>query len=80
MFVKVKSKKVYMEIVDQILGLIRDKKLCVGTKLPPERSLAIELGVSRPPLREAISALEILGIVESRGGKGNFIVSSGIAS
>jgi GntR family transcriptional regulator, transcriptional repressor for pyruvate dehydrogenase complex len=77
-FVKVKSKKVYMEIVDQILTLIKEKKLSVGEKLPAERSLAIELGVSRPPLREAISALEILGIVESRGGKGNFIVNSKI--
>ncbi len=80
MFVKVKSKKVYMEIVDQILTLIKEKKLSIGEKLPPERSLAVELGVSRPPLREAISALEILGIVESRGGKGNFIVSSKIAA
>ncbi|HYW85860.1 MAG TPA: FadR/GntR family transcriptional regulator [Spirochaetia bacterium] len=80
MFVKVKSKKVYMEIVDQMLALIKAKKLSIGEKLPPERSLAIELGVSRPPLREAMSALEILGIVESRGGKGNFIASSEIAT
>lgn len=80
MFVKVKSKKVYMEIVDQILSLIKTKELNIGEKLPPERSLAIELGVSRPPLREAISALEILGIVESRGGKGNFISSSKVCT
>ncbi len=80
MFAKVKSKKVYMEIVDQILLLIRTGKLQVGQKLPPERILSVELGVSRPPLREAISALEILGIIESRGGKGNIITSSKVAS
>ncbi|MCD6318842.1 FadR family transcriptional regulator [Candidatus Aerophobetes bacterium] len=62
-----------MEIVEQIQNLIKEGKLKSGDKLPPERILAEKLGVSRPPLREAISALEILGIIESRGGKGNFI-------
>lgn len=76
MFEKVRTRKMYAEIVDQILGLVRDGKLQVGDKLPPERVLAEDLGVSRPPLREAISALEILGIIESRGGKGNFIKNS----
>lgn len=73
MFKKVQAKKVYMEIVQQIQNLIKDGKLKPGDKLPPERILADKLGVSRPPLREAISALEILGIIESRGGKGSFI-------
>ncbi|MEA1963642.1 MAG: FadR/GntR family transcriptional regulator [Candidatus Aerophobetes bacterium] len=73
MFKKVQTKKVYMEIVEQIQNLIKEGKLKLGDKLPPERILAEKLGVSRPPLREAISALEILGIIESRGGKGNFI-------
>ena len=73
MFEKVQTRKVYMEIVEQIQNLIKEGKLKSGDKLPPERILAEKLGVSRPPLREAISALEILGIIESRGGKGNFI-------
>ncbi len=73
MFEKVQTKKVYMEIVEQIQSLIKEGKLKPGDKLPPERILAEKLGVSRPPLREAISALEILGIIESRGGKGNII-------
>jgi len=73
MFEKVQIKKVYMEIVEQIQNLIREGRLKPGDKLPPERVLAEKLGVSRPPLREAMSALEILGIIESRGGKGNFI-------
>lgn len=73
MFEKVQIKKVYMEIVEQIENLIKEGRLKPGDKLPPERVLAEKLGVSRPPLREAMSALEILGIIESRGGKGNFI-------
>lgn len=73
MFEKVQTRKVYMEIVEQIRDLIKTGRLKPGDKLPSERILANKLGVSRPPLREAMSALEILGIIESRGGKGNFI-------
>jgi len=76
MFEKVQTRKVYMEIVEQIRHLIKEGKLKPGDKLPTERILADKLGVSRPPLREALSALEILGITESRGGKGNFIKDS----
>ena len=75
-FKKVRTKKVYMEIVEQIQNLIREGKIKKGDKLPSERVLAEQLGVSRPPLREALAALEILGVVESRGGKGNFIVNA----
>jgi len=44
-----------------------------GDKLPPKQILAEKFGTSRPSVREALSTLEILGITESRGGKGNFI-------
>lgn len=73
MFSKVKTKKVYMKIVEQIRDLIKEGRLKPGDKLPPEQILAEKFGTSRPSLREALSALEILGITESRGGKGNFI-------
>ena len=73
MFKKVRTKKVYMKIVEQIRDLIREGKLKPGDKLPPEHVLAEKFGTSRPSVREALSALEILGITESRGGKGNFI-------
>ncbi len=76
MFEKVKTKKVYMKIVEQIRDLIREGKLKPGDKLPPENNLAAEFGASRPSVREALSALEILGVIESRGGKGNFISDS----
>ena len=73
MFIKVKTKKVYMKIVEQIRDLIKEGRLKPGDKLPPEQILAEKFGTSRPSVREALSALEILGITESRGGKGNFI-------
>lgn len=76
MFKKVRTKKVYMKIVEQIGNLIKEGRLKKGDKLPSERVLAEQLGVSRPPLREAMAALEILGMIESRGGKGNFIVNT----
>ena len=72
-FNKVKTKKVYIIIVEQIRDLIKEGKLKPGDKLPPEQMLAEKFGTSRPSVREALSALEILGITESRGGKGNFI-------
>jgi len=62
-----------MKIVEQIMNLIKEGKLKPGEKLPPEQILAEKFGTSRPSVREALSALEILGITESRGGKGNFI-------
>ena len=73
MFNKVQTKKVYMKIVEQVRDLIKEGKLKPGDKLPPEQVLAEKFGTSRPSVREALSALEILGITESRGGKGNFI-------
>jgi len=72
-FKKVRTKKVYMHIVEQIQDLIKEGKLKPGDKLPSEHILAGKFGASRPSLREALTALEILGITESRGGKGNFI-------
>ena len=73
MFKKVQTKKVYMHIVEQIQDLIKEGKLKPGVKLPSEHTLAEKFGTSRPSVREALTALEILGITESRGGKGNFI-------
>ena len=73
LFNKIKTKKVYMKIVEQVRDLIKEGKLKPRDKLPPEQVLAEKFGTSRPSVREALSALEILGITESRGGKGNFI-------
>jgi GntR family transcriptional regulator, transcriptional repressor for pyruvate dehydrogenase complex len=56
---------------------IVDGELKVGDRLPPERELVRELGVSRTVLREALSSLEALGMVESRSTRGRFVASGG---
>lgn len=57
-------------IQDQIKRFITDNRLGSGDLLPPEGQLAADLGVSRGSVREAIKALESLGIVEVRHGDG----------
>jgi GntR family transcriptional repressor for pyruvate dehydrogenase complex len=51
--------------------------LRVGDRVPPERVLVAELGVSRTVLREALSSLEALGLIESRGTRGRFVAAGG---
>ncbi|MBD7911274.1 MULTISPECIES: FadR/GntR family transcriptional regulator [Clostridium] len=73
MFTQVKSTKVYEQIIDQFKAMIADGTLKKGDKLPSERELVSQLGVSRSAIREALSALQMIGFVESRHGEGNFI-------
>nr|MBC7243830.1 FadR family transcriptional regulator [Chloroflexota bacterium] len=72
-FSPVKTQRVYMHIADQIKALILKGVFPEGSQLPPERELAEQLQVSRASLREALSALQILGLVETRPGQGTFI-------
>ncbi len=57
-------------IQQELKKFITDKNLCPGDLLPPEGQLALDLGVSRGSVREAVKSLESLGIVESRHGEG----------
>ena len=67
------EKKAYRQIVEAILGMITDGSLEYGSKLYKEQELGQLLGVSRPTLREALRALEILGIVTVRPRNGIII-------
>ncbi|MHB8769915.1 MAG: FadR/GntR family transcriptional regulator [Syntrophales bacterium] len=60
-------------IADQILRMINEGHYKAGSKLPSERTITEQMGVSRPSLREAISALQIVGILESRPGDGTYV-------
>ncbi|MGV1828150.1 FCD domain-containing protein [Agrobacterium vitis] len=64
-----------MSLTGRIEAMIAERKLSPGDRLPPERSLAAELDVSRSRLREAIQQLISRGIVVSRRGGGTFVAS-----
>ena len=61
------------DIVEKLIAHIADNKIKPGEMLPSEKQLGTALGVSRLPLREALSRLKALGIVNSRQGKGVFV-------
>ncbi|WP_284614993.1 FadR/GntR family transcriptional regulator [Aquabacterium humicola] len=69
----VESRRLYQQIADQIRELIDRGGFEAGMRLPPERDLALQLGVSRPSLREALIALDVEGRVEVRGGSGVYV-------
>lgn len=60
-------------VVDEIQGLIVSGQLEPGTKLPPERELAEEIGVSRTVIREAVHILVTKGLLETRQGVGTIV-------
>ena len=70
---RVKTERVYTEVVRQILALVESGQVSSGDRLPSERDLAQELGASRSSIREAMTALEVLGVVQIRKGVGIFI-------
>lgn len=65
--------RLYQQIADRIRQLIIDERYGAGQRLPSERDLALQLGVSRPSIREALIALEIEGAVEIRVGSGVYV-------
>ena len=60
-------------VVAHVRGLLDRGELKGGDRLPAERELASELGVSRPSLRAGLRSLAVMGIVEIRPGAGSFI-------
>ncbi|MDQ0255042.1 GntR family transcriptional repressor for pyruvate dehydrogenase complex [Evansella vedderi] len=71
------NQKVYLNILKEIDQIIVDDQLSPGDKLPSERELAERLKVGRSSVREALRALELLDLIETRKGEGTFIKKSG---
>src|SRR5213076_1544426 len=69
----IKSTRIYQEIVRQIKAMIAEGRLKSGDQLPPERDLAEKFLVSRTSVREALRALESVGLIEIRPGEGTFV-------
>lgn len=63
----------YEKAIDYIFGMIQNKALTVGSKLPTERAIAQELNIGRNSTREALSILHGMGMVKSVQGSGNYI-------
>lgn len=63
-------------IVEQLETMILEGTLQPGERLPPERVLAEQFGVSRPSLREAVQKLAAKGLLTSRQGGGNFVTEN----
>ena len=72
----VEPQRLYRQIADQLRLLITEGEFAVGSRLPAERELASQLGVSRPSVREALIALEVEGVIEVRTGSGIYVISS----
>ena len=73
----VETRRLYLQIADQIRGLIDSGEVARGARLPAERDLAKQLKVSRPSLREALIALEIEGLLDVRVGSGIYVTQPG---
>jgi GntR family transcriptional regulator, transcriptional repressor for pyruvate dehydrogenase complex len=63
------------EAIEQIRGLIRSGALPPGARLPPENELAMQLGLSRNSMREAVKALELVRVLDVRRGDGTYVTS-----
>ena len=69
----VAPQRLYQQIAEQLRTLITAGEFTPGSRLPAERDLAKQLGVSRPSVREALIALEVEGWVEVRTGSGVYV-------
>ncbi|MFZ0269849.1 winged helix-turn-helix domain-containing protein [Caulobacter sp.] len=65
--------KLYRRIADSIADAIDAGQDKLDDRLPTERDLAEQFGVSRPPVREATIALEMMGVIETIRGRGAFV-------
>ncbi len=63
------------QVVERIVHLLMSGQMKPGDKLPPEMELMEELNVSRPVLREALSALETLGVITRKTREGTFFTN-----
>lgn len=68
-----KKEKISQKIVRDVLAMIEEGRFPPGSKLPTETELAAHFGVSRLPVREALSVLQAMGVVSSQQGGGSYV-------
>lgn len=74
-YTPIQPARLYEQIVQQIEARILRGEIKLGDKLPPERELAEQFGVSRTAVREAVKALIQLGLIDAQPGRGTFVIS-----
>jgi len=74
------TRKLYQQVASTIMESIMSGKYKPGDRLPSERDLAAAFKVSRPTIREAMIALEIRGLAETRHGSGIYVTDQPPAS
>lgn len=70
------SISLHEQIINWITDQIKSGNWCVGTKLPTQRQLALEFGVNRSTIQQALEELKADGIIESRKGSGAFVANN----
>lgn len=75
-FNQVRQRRLSDDIVERLESMILEGTLKAGERLPAERVLAEQFGVSRPSLREAIQKLVAKGLLVSRQGGGNYVAQA----
>ncbi len=75
-YTRIKTERLYEKVVEQIESSILSGQIKAGERLPSERELSDDFGVSRTAIREAIKALSEKGLVEAYPGRGTFVTDA----
>jgi len=70
---RIKTEKIYEQVADSLIGMIKNGRLKSGDKLDSVEQLAKSFGVGRSAIREALSGLRSMGLVEMRQGEGTYV-------
>ncbi|WP_225344135.1 FadR/GntR family transcriptional regulator [Virgibacillus sp. SK37] len=76
---QIERKKVSELVLEELKNMIKSGEFPLNSKLPSEKELTQRFGVSRVPLREALSVLEASGIIDSKQGGGNWVKEVSLA-
>lgn len=72
----IRKQRLYEQVLEALAQYVTDEELSVGDSLPPERALSEQLGISRASLKQALIALEVQGLIETRHGGGSYLRST----
>jgi len=73
------SKRIYQDIIAQFVTMLTEGTLKKGDRLPAERVLTEQMGVSRSSVREALRVMETIGVLEVRPGGGAYVTDLNLA-